>query len=112
MRENSIAKEFQNKFASVSENEVQNFVADTVLKDPVKKLMLSAQKNEKGSGITLTTNEIKNFIIVIKFLQNTGNLRKGTTVKSINQEGGLLNFLGPLNESWFTITEKCTYAIS
>ena len=49
-----------------------------------------------GSGITLTNNEIKDIIKVIKSLENREILLKGTTTKITSQEGGFLNFLRPL----------------
>ena len=49
-----------------------------------------------GSEITLTKNEIKDIIKVIKSLENRGVLLKGTTRKISSQEGGFLNFLKPL----------------
>ena len=42
--------------------------------------------SSKGSGITLTDNEIKYIIKVIKSLENTGILLKGTTRKITSQE--------------------------
>ena len=42
----------------------------------------------KGSGITLTNNEIKDIMKVIKYLENRGILLKGTTRKITSQEGG------------------------
>ena len=42
---------------------------------------------------------------VIKSLENSGILSKGTTRKITSQEGGLLNFL-------LNINEKCTQTIS
>ena len=56
-----------------------------------------------GSGITLTNNEIKDIKEVIKSLKNKGILLKGTTRVITSQEEGFLNFLRPLNDSWFTI---------
>ena len=50
----------------------------------------------KGSGITLTNNEIKDVKEVIKFLENRGIFLKGTTRKITSQERGILNFLEPL----------------
>ena len=41
-----------------------------------------------GSGITLTKNEIKDIIKVIKSLENRGVLLKGTARKISSQEGG------------------------
>ena len=49
-----------------------------------------------GSGITLTNNEIKDIIKVIRYLENRGILLKGATKKVTSQEGGFLNFLRPL----------------
>ena len=42
----------------------------------------------KGAGITLTNNEIKDIMKVIKYLENRGILLKGTTRKITSQEGG------------------------
>ena len=49
-----------------------------------------------GSEITLTNNEIKDIIKIIKSLENMGILLKGTTTKVTIQEGVFLNFLRPL----------------
>ena len=49
-----------------------------------------------GWGITLTNNEIKDILKVIKSLENRGILIKWTTRKNTSQEGGFLNFLKPL----------------
>ena len=46
--------------------------------------------------MTLTNNEIKGIMKVIKSLENRGILLKGTTRKITSQEGGFLNFLRPL----------------
>ena len=46
-----------------------------------------------GLGITLTNNEIKDIIKVIKYLENRGILSKKTNRKIASQEGGFLNFL-------------------
>ena len=65
-----------------------------------------------GLGITLTNNEIKDIIKVIRSLENKGILLKGTTEKIISQEGRYLyTFLGLLM-SLLTINNKCTYAIT
>ena len=50
----------------------------------------------EGSGIALTSNEIKYIIKVIKSLENRRILLKGTTTKITSQEGGFLNFLRQL----------------
>ena len=49
-----------------------------------------------GSVLTLTNNEIKGIVKVIRSLQNRRILSKGTTRKVNNQKGGFLNFLRPL----------------
>ena len=48
------------------------------------------------SGITLTNNEIKDIITVIKSLESRGMLLNGTTRKITSQEGGRLSFIRPL----------------
>ena len=49
-----------------------------------------------GSGITLTNNEIKDIMKVIKSLRNREISLKGTTKKITSQEGGFLSFLRSL----------------
>ena len=49
----------------------------------IKKVILSIS----GSGITLTNNEIKDIIKLIKSLENRRILLKGTTRKITSQEG-------------------------
>ena len=44
--------------------------------------------SSKSSGITLTNNEIKDIMRVIKPLENRGISLKGTTRKSTSQEEG------------------------
>ena len=59
--------------------------------------MIGKKKKEKvGSGITLTNNEKKDIMKVIKCLENTGILIKRTNKKINSQEGGFLNFLRAL----------------
>ena len=48
--------------------------------------------SSKASGITLTNNEIKDIMKVIKSLENRGILIKRTARKVASQEGGHLNF--------------------
>ena len=48
--------------------------------------------SSKGSGITLTNNEIKDIMKVIKSLENRGILLKGTTRKILIKN----SFLRPL----------------
>ena len=49
-----------------------------------------------GSGITLTSNEIKYVMKVIKSLENRGILLKGTTRKITSHRGEFLDFLRPI----------------
>ena len=56
------------------------------------------------SGIPLTNNEIKDIIKVIRSLENTGILLKGTTRKSISQEEGFLSFLRLLRTAGLPLT--------
>ena len=49
-----------------------------------------------GSGITLLSDEIKDIVEVIRYLENRGILLKGTTKKMTSQDGELLNILRPL----------------
>ena len=50
----------------------------------------------KDSGVTLTNNKIKDIIKVIKSLEKTGILVKGSTSKITSQKGGFLDFLKAL----------------
>ena len=52
-----------------------------------------------GLGITLTNNEIKDIIKVIKYLENRGILSKKTNRKIASQEGEFLNFSQAINDS-------------
>ena len=72
-------------------NNKNNLYIDAGLNITGKKI-----KEKIGSGITLTNNEVKNIIKVIKSLENTGVLLKGAAINIISQEGGFLNFLRPL----------------
>ena len=85
---------------------IEDITVDTriLLKDQ-KKLSIN------GSAITLTNNEIKDIMKVIRSRKNRGILLKGTTRKLTSQEGGFLNFLKPFDR-WFTINKKCTHSIS
>ena len=50
-----------------------------------------------SSGITLTNNQVKDVIKVIKSLENRGVLLKESTAKIISQKGRFLcNLLAPL----------------
>ena len=57
-----------------------------------------------GLGITLTNNEIKDIMKVIKSLGNRGILLKGTTRKITSQERGFLSFLRPLMTTVLPLT--------
>ena len=68
-------------------------------------------KNE-SLGLTLTKNEIKDIVKVIKSLENRRILLKVTTENAINPEGGLLNFVALLMKTGLSSTKKCTRSIS
>ena len=52
----------------------------------IYKNIINASKKVFGIGITLTNNEIKDIMKVIKSLENRGILSKGTTRKITSQE--------------------------
>ena len=54
----------------------------------IKKRILSLE----GSGKTLTNNETKDIVKVVRLLENKKNLLKGTTRKISSQDGGFLSF--------------------
>ena len=66
-------------------------------------ILWGALKKLFGRGITLTENEIKDIIKVVKSLENRGISLKGTTRKSTSQEEGFLNFLRPLMTTDLTL---------
>ena len=70
------------------------------------KYILKDLKNVFGAGITLTNNEIKGIIKVIKFLENRGILLKKTTKKTASPEGGYLNFLWSLMTAGLLLMES------
>ena len=59
-------------------------------------------------GLTLTKNEIKDIVKVIKPLENRGILLKVTTENAINHEGGLLNFVALLMKTGLPSTKNGT----
>ena len=70
--------------------EAKNVLGDEELNVIDKKDRLTA------SEMTLTSNEIKDTIKVIRSLKNRMSLLKGTTRKIPSQKVGFLNFLRPL----------------
>ena len=81
------------------------------------KNVIGALKNASdkvyGTGITITDNEIKDIIKLIKSLVKRGMLLKGTARKNTSQERGFLNFLRlsmtaglPLMKSVLTLLAK------
>ena len=76
--------------------DIPKFLLNTGLNILNKKLYENLS-SVMGSGITLTNNEMKYIIEIIKLLQNRGIWLKGNTEKNISKERELLsNFLGPL----------------
>ena len=58
--------------------------------------MVKKWKKKSGSGITLTNNEIKDIMKVIKSLENRATLLKGTTKKHTSQTVKFINIFRPL----------------
>ena len=76
--------------------DIPKFLLNTGLNILTKKLYENLS-SVMGSGITLTNNEMKYIIEIIKLLQNRGIWLKENTEKSIRKERELFsNFLGPL----------------
>ena len=87
----SFSEEFRNKVIHSSKKDAKNYLVDTrvnAISIKIHKGILSIM----GFGITLANNEIK----VIRSLENSGILLKGTTIIINSQEAGLLNFPGHL----------------
>ena len=80
---NSIAKELKNMGTKKSNKDIFVDEVFNVIGKNIKKVILSIS----GSGITLTNNEIKDIIKLIKSLENRRILLKGTTRKVTSQEG-------------------------
>ena len=72
--------------------------------------LFGKKKNRKelslGSEITLTKNQIKDIIKVIRSLENGGSFLKETTNKINCQKGGFLNFLRPLMTAGLPLTKN------
>ena len=75
---NSIAKESKNMDATKINNGILEDAGLNLLDEKIYKRISSIT----GSGISLTKNEIKDIIKVIKFLENRGILLKETTRKN------------------------------
>ena len=89
---NSFAKELKNKDPKGIDSKLFLDTGLNIIGKKIKKGISSIT----GLGITLTNNEIKNIMKVIKSLENRGILLKETTRKITSQEGGFLSFLSPL----------------
>ena len=71
--------------------DVANKVRKSLASPKVNKILSEIEV----SGLTLTNNETKFIVKVIRSFENRGILLKGTTGKFTSQEGKLLNFLAP-----------------
>ena len=80
---NSVAKELKNMDTKKLNKDIFVDEVFNVIGKNIKKVILSIS----GSGITLTNNEIKDIIKLIKSLENRRILLKGTTRKITGQEG-------------------------
>ena len=86
-----------NKAKDLSNNKVS---LDNLIKiaDSSRKVLSDPKKDLLGHAIfeveiTLTNNEIKDTMKIIKYPENRGILLKVTTTKIVGQKGGFLNFL-------------------
>ena len=75
--------------------DLQNFLVDAGV-NVLSKRVRNKHSSIADSGVTLINNEIKDIVKVIRSLENTGILFKGTTRKISSQKGGFINFLKPL----------------
>ena len=95
-----MANSITNSFKKELKNEDPKEIGTTLFVDTG--LNITGKKIEKGissitgSGITLTNNEIKDILKVIKSLENRGISLEGTTRKIASHKGGFLNFLRPI----------------
>ena len=81
----------------VTLNDIMKTASDSnFIFDSLKHISRDSSKETSGAGITLTNNEIKDIMKVIKSLENRGILLKAIARKVTCQEGGFLNFLKPL----------------
>ena len=88
----SYPKELMNKYFHGSKNYLQKYLVYTAT-NTINKKNKKGLFSLSGSAITLTNNEIKYKIKIIKSLKNKGVFLRGTSDKSVNKKGGLLNFL-------------------
>ena len=88
-----VLSKIANKAEDLSKKLGLNDIINTV---DISKIFIKDFEKFSGTGITLTNNDIKDIIKVIKSLENRGMLIKGTTTKITSQEGRFLNFLKPL----------------
>ena len=65
-----------------------------------------------GHGAMLKRNEMEDIIKLIKSIENRVILLKATPKKVMNQKMKIPSKCSwSINESWFTINEKCTYTV-
>ena len=77
-------KFIDNKFKNLLKNKEKMFNTIKTVDNSIKGI--KSIKNIFGARITLTDNEIKDIMKVIKSLENRGILLKGTTRKITSQE--------------------------
>ena len=68
--------------------------------------LVKGLNKKNGSRKTITNNEIKDIVKVIKSLENRGILLIGNTRKITSQKGGLFNLLRPLMKNILTPSAK------
>ena len=106
----SLANSIKNSFKKELKNAGTKKLNDDTLVDAglniTGKEVKKGISSIKGSGITLTNNEIKDIMKIIKSLENRGILSKGTIRKTTCQKGGFLNFLRPLITDGLQLTKN------
>ena len=82
-----------------------NIIADIGL-DTLRRKIKKGISKITGSGLTLTNNEIKDIMNVIKSSENRGNFLKGTRRKINSQEGELFNSLAPAMRAGLSLKQN------
>ena len=93
---NSIKDSFKKELTNTGTKKLNNDILEDAGRNIIGKKIKKGISSIERSGITLTNNELKDIIKVIKSLEKRGTLLKGTSRKFSSQEGGFLNFFRQL----------------